>query len=73
MFDILIIIVVLYIVFKRLSQKQNITSNKLNALFEAQDFHDINKSTSIPGLLLITASSHGENYLFVWELWQYLP
>ena len=64
MFDFLITIIIIYIIYKKFAQKQNITSNKLNALFEAQNFHNITKDISIPGLLLITASSHGENYLF---------
>lgn len=64
MFDFLITIFIIYIIYKKFAQKQNITSNKLTTLFNAQNFHSINKDTSIPGLLLITASSHGENYLF---------
>lgn len=64
MFDFLITIFIIYIIYKKFAQKQNITSNKLNALFNAQNFHNITKDMSVPGLLLITASSHGENYLF---------
>ena len=33
-------------------------------MFKVKNFHNILKDTSIPEILLIQASSHGENYLF---------
>ena len=64
MFNFIITIAIIYFVYKKFSEKQNITSSKLDDLFEAQNFHNISKDTSIPGILVITASSHGDNYLF---------
>lgn len=64
MFNFIITIFILYILYKNFSQKQNIPLNKLNLLFKSQNFHSITKDLSHPGLLLISASSHGENYLF---------
>lgn len=64
MFNLIIIIIVISLIYKKFAEKSTVTLNKLNALFKAQNFHDITKDMSIPGLLLITASSHGENYLF---------
>ena len=46
------------------SENKTIIPNSLEYLFKAQNFHNIIRNTSIPGLLLIEASSHGENYLF---------
>lgn len=63
MFEFIIVIFIIYIVFKKSVQSQSIASAKLNALFKAQNFHSITKDLSIPGLLIISSSSHGENYL----------
>jgi len=66
MFTIFIFIFIIYIYIKMLPilQNQHLNKDTLSTLFEVQNFHDISKNTSIPGILLITASSHGENYLF---------
>ena len=63
MFEFIIVIFIIYIVFKKSVQSQSIASAKLNALFKAQNFHSITKDLSIPGITLTSASSHGENYL----------
>lgn len=64
MFDLIIIFIVIYVVFKKSLQNSITIENKLNTLFKVQNFHNISKDASIPGISLITASSHGENYLF---------
>lgn len=64
MFEFIIVIFIIYIVFKKSAQSQTISSNKLKDLFTAQNFHSITKDLSIPGIALTSASSHGENYLF---------
>ena len=63
MFNFIIAIFIIYIIFKKISQNQTISSYKLNALFKSQNFHSISRDLSIPGLLIISASSHRENYL----------
>lgn len=42
----------------------NIISNSIDTLFKIQNFHNIRKDNSFPGLSLIYADSSGENYLF---------
>lgn len=64
MFEFIIVIFIIYIISKKAINSQIVSSNKLNDLFEAQNFHSITKDLSIPGILLISASSHGDNYLF---------
>ena len=64
MFDFIITIFIIYIVFKKIIKSQTISSNKLNDLFDAQNFHSITKDFSISGVSITSASSHGENYLF---------
>lgn len=66
MFTIFIFIFIIYIYIKMLPvlQNQHHNGNTLNTLFEVQNFHDIKANTSIPGITLINANSHGENYLF---------
>jgi len=61
---VLFIIFIIYIQTQKNFQNQLLNSNTLNTLFKTQNFHNIIKNTSIPGLLLVEASSHGENYLF---------
>lgn len=59
-----IFIIYIYIGMQKVLQNQNINPNTLNTLFEVQNFHNILNDNSIPGISLIKASSHGENYLF---------
>ncbi len=61
---IFIFIIYVYIQMQKILHAQPHNGNTLNTLFEAQNFHNILNDSSIPGLLLIKASSHGENYLF---------
>lgn len=66
MFTIFIVIFIIYVYIgmQKVLQNQSINENNLNTLFEAQNFHNISNDNSIHGILLIKASSHGENYLF---------
>jgi len=64
MFNFIILIIVIYVIYKKFSKQQPITFIKLNTLFKAQNFHNIVKDSSISGILLITANAHGENFLF---------
>ena len=66
MFTIFIFIFILYIYIKILPilNNQHLNQNTLSTLFKVQNFHNISKDYSIPGISLITASSHGENYIF---------
>ena len=61
----LILFIVIYFVIKNWAKNlnPNIINTKLNSLFKEQDFTNILK-TSVNGLTLIKANSHGENYLF---------
>ena len=48
----------------KIVEKQQFNGDTLDTLFKVQNFHNISKDTSLPGILIIKASSHGENYLF---------
>ena len=66
MFTIFMFIFIIYIYIKMLKifENQQLNGNNLDTLFKIQNFHNITNDYSVPGLLLIKANSHGENYLF---------
>ena len=65
----LIFFVVIYFVIKNWSKNSSfgIINTKLNTLFKKHNFTNILKS-SVNGMTLIKANSHGENYLFAFKL-----
>ena len=59
------LIFIIFLIYIQVKTKNvNINKNTLDTLFTVQNFHNIFNDASIPGILLIKASSHGENYLF---------
>ena len=68
MFEVIFIILIIYIAFKKSGiNLSNITStvSLLNKALKNQQFSNIKTMSNSHGLSLITADSHGENYLFV--------
>lgn len=62
--DLIIIFIIIYVLYNKYFQNSSITEYKLNTLFKVQHFSNIKRDSTIPGMLLITADSRGENYLF---------
>lgn len=66
--DLIIIFIIIYVIYNKYFQNNSITEYKLNTLFKVQHFSNIKRESTIPGMLLITADSRGENYLFAKKL-----